>query len=163
MGLTGWAVLGLALIIVSNAALHVVFLCRGTPRPLVDVTPAGVTARGFFGSVHVAWESFKPNYAIWPNRQMRVGLPVYSRRAVLQRGPRPYGVRLPAKREPFYDPFELSGAWATNPWWAGQAIAWYCRFGHSRSQIGTAVEHDLLVSRLRVHRREIDEQLSSYQ
>ncbi|MEU6198069.1 hypothetical protein [Streptomyces sp. NPDC047061] len=163
LGLTEWVVLGLALVIVPDAVLHVVFLCRGTPRPLVEVTSDGVTARGFFGSVQVAWGSFKPGYAIWPDRRMRVGLPVYSWDAVLQRGLKPYGVRLPAKREPFYDSFELSGAWATNPWWAGQAIARYYTNRFSRGEIGTAAEHELLAARLRVYRREIDEQLSSYQ
>lgn len=128
----------------------------------MEVTSTGVTVRGFLGSAHVAWDSFETKYACWPDRYLRAGLPVFSRSAVLRRGLRPSRVRLPAKREPFYDSFKMSGAWTTNPWWAAQAIAWYHRNAHNRDRIGTAVGHDQLVARLRVYRREIDEQLSNY-
>lgn len=162
LGVIDWATLGLGVIIVPTAALHAVFLCRGVPRPLVEVVPGGVTARGFFGHVHVPWGAFKPDYAIVPNKELHLSLPVYTRLAVRGRGLPPRSVRLPAKREPFYEPFSLSAAWSTNPWWAGQALALYYRHMRPQSAIGTRAEHALLVHKLRAYEREIDEELSRY-
>ncbi len=162
LGVIDWATIGLGIVILATSALHAVFLCRGTPRPLVEVVPGGVSARGFFGHVHVPWGAFKPDYAIVPNEKLRLSLPVYTRLAVRGRGFPPRSVRLPAKREPFYQPFSLSAAWSTNPWWAGWALALYYTRAMRQDAIGTRVEHALLVRRLRAYEREIDEELSRY-
>ncbi|WP_422774086.1 hypothetical protein ACN28C_15130 [Plantactinospora sp. WMMC1484] len=158
LGVIEWVVVGLAVVIVPTAVLHAVFVCRGTPRPLVVVTSDGVSVRGFFGCVHVAWDSFASDYAIWPDRQLHLNLPVFARESVQQRGKRPYGVQLPAP----YEPLRISAAWSTNPWWAGQAFALYRNRLQRRRQIGSRAAHDILVRQLSIHELEIDEQLERY-
>jgi hypothetical protein len=161
VGLLTGAALGVAAVVVPVAVLHAVFLVRGVPRPLVEITPGGVTVRGFFGSVHAAWDVFEDRVIV-PDRGLQLALPVYTRPVLRRRGPRPYGVHLPARREPFHDPLEIPATWATNPWWAGQALAFYLRRPHHRGKIGTSAGHDGLAGSLRPYEHEIDDQLSRY-
>lgn len=153
-----WATAAIGAVVAGLAILHTVFLWRGVPRPLVIVTPAGVTAAGFFGSVHAPWEAFRSDYASWPNRRMDLALPVYDRDSVQVRGRRPYGVTLPDTSEPFTVP----AAWGTNPWWASQALATYWKRMRGHPAIGTAGEHAMLVATLSRYDDEIDEQLSRF-
>ncbi|MDG4821747.1 hypothetical protein O7635_07755 [Asanoa sp. WMMD1127] len=154
-----WAIAAVGALVIGLATLHSVFLWRGAPRPLVIVTPSGVTAAGFFGSVHAPWTAFRSVYASWPDRRMNLALPVYGGRSVSRRGLRPHGVKLPDTSEPFAIP----AAWSTNPWWAAQALATYWRGIRDRSAIGTPAEHTTLARTLDRFDHEIDEQLSQFQ
>lgn len=155
-GVLEWAIAALGVVIAGLAILHGVFLWRGRPRPLVAVTPGGVTAAGFFGSVSAPWAAFQRDYASWPDLRMSLGLPVYE--GTVRKGLRPYGVQTPRDSEPFRVP----ATWATNPWWAAQALAVYWKGRRDRKAIGTAAENAGLSAFLLPYRSEIDEQLSRF-
>lgn len=155
----GWVSVGLAVVIVPAALLHAVFLWRGKPRPLVEITSAGVTARGLFGSVHAPWSVFESDYNSWPTRRMRLRLPIYERRGLKRRGLRPRSVKLPTR---YRDPLSLSATWNTNPWWAAQALCSYWRSPYNRGEIGTGEEYSRLVSFVNRYKSEIDDQLHRF-
>jgi len=158
LGLDAWVAIVLGAILVPTALLHGVLLWRGSPRPLVEVTPQGITSRGVLGSLHAPWSALSPDYASWPTPELWFRLPVYKRRDVRRRGLHLLGVVPPR----FGEPLRVRAGWATNPWWAAQALAWYWRGRPARAEIGTRDEHDRLASELRAYQHEIREEVDRF-